>query len=223
MNEAKHSLFRVLRLDPTHPFARDLLEELQKKEVSVLISMSDVREQTALRAKAQEPIEDPEEVLRKLDEDWALGVLESRGPGLSLWTNHEHLKALEQVLLKQVSGSSLRERTDLAVGFLQMEMPSIAVAVLAPVKSEQLRAATLYAAALLQNGNAYECLAELEVALRDLELEPDLRREVLYLMARAREVLKQHDEAAVLYAEIVDYRDASFRLARLRPGTGGVR
>ena len=117
---------------------------------------------------------------------------------------------------------TVRERADLAVGFVQMELPSIAVSLLEPASALSGGFLALYCWALLQSHRALDCATLLEQRLRDEEVQGDVRRELEYLLARAREALGEAELSSELYRLLGDYRDSEARHSRLRsrPGRG---
>jgi hypothetical protein len=110
---------------------------------------------------------------------------------------------------------SIRDRADLAIGFLQMEMPEVAVSLLEPGAGLSGSYLAVYCAALLRSDRAFECASQLEARLRDEELKGDVRRELEYLLARARERLGEDVLACELFRLLSEYRDSAMRYRKL--------
>lgn len=215
-DEAKAALRRSLRLHPANILARRMLEEIQQKEFAELLA----RPPSVAPPGAVD--EDIATIIQSLDDDFALGLDEERASGGSLLASSESHAELASSVAAQSAAMTLRERADLAVGFLQMEMPAIAVSLLEPASTLAGGFLAVYCWALLQARRALDCASVLEQRLRDEGIEGDVRRELEYLLSRAREELGDVDPAIELYRLLGDYRDSVARLSRLRsrPGRG---
>ncbi|MBU6374444.1 MAG: hypothetical protein KGQ59_00455 [Bdellovibrionales bacterium] len=209
-DEAKVALHRALRLQGENLLAKKLLEEIRERELRELLEKPTKLEPTAVVE------EDILRVLHKLEEDWRLGLEIGESGRLSLLASNDAQADFIRCVLEQATSLSTRERADLAIGFLQMELPEVAISLLQPGSTQSGVGSALYCWALLQAGKAFECVSVLDVRLRDDSLSADVRREMEYLMARSREALGERRLALELYSALGDYRDSSSRRHRLQ-------
>lgn len=214
-DQAKQALHQALRYNPENKTAKMLLEEIQQRELETLLA----RPSPAATPETSE--EDIELILKKLDDDWNLGLLEDVSPRLTLVSTDEARRELVAAVERQAVGMTPRDRTDLAVAFLQMDMPEPAVSLLAPLASRMDAGAALYCRALLQAERAFDCAELLESRLRSEDVSGDLRTEMEYLLARARERLGEQKAALELYSALGGYRDSQHRKERLLRARGG--
>lgn len=125
-DEAKEALHRSLRHHSENRLAKKLLEEVHARELQELLNRPHRAEPSGV---VEEDIAD---VLKKLEEDWRLGLDTGEANGLSLLATHEAHRELARCASEQAATLSVRERADLAIGFLQMELPEIALSLLQP-------------------------------------------------------------------------------------------
>ncbi|MEN9723708.1 MAG: hypothetical protein RJB38_1694 [Pseudomonadota bacterium] len=210
-DQAKLALHRALVHQPSHPAARALLEEIQERELKKLL------EKPAPKHVAEE--DEAERVLQQLERDWQLGI-EADSGSASAWGPLRDQSALAESVAKQVARSSERERQDLAIGFLQMQLPEVALAILPALTTASAAYETIRCTALLGAGQALQCAVELEARLREEGLRPEERCEMEYLLARAQEQIGEWQSALQLFLLLGDYRDSSRWALRLRRAIG---
>jgi tetratricopeptide (TPR) repeat protein len=220
LEDAKKTLRRVLRMEPTSLAARDRLEEIQKIEIKKLLGQDENTGGGFLRAKKKklEPgLEDGEMVATALERE--LGP--EPGTEERFFTN----EADRQVFLKNLellcAGATPQDRIDLGIGFLEMEFYDVAIqmfrAALAAEPGER-RARSLLATTWVARGNGFEAMAEIEALVADQSAPESERIDYGYLAGRAQELL-QHFEMAVRWYRAVlqiepGYRDAEDRMRR---------
>ena len=122
---------------------------------------------------------------------------------------------LASAVSRQASDLSLQERVDLAIGFLQMEMAEISVSILEPESALPSVYLGIYCWGLLQARRAFDCISVIGSRLRDQEIQGEVRRELEYLLACAREQMGEIHLARELFALLGDYRDALDRVRKL--------
>ncbi|NDD92136.1 hypothetical protein EBZ37_08635 [bacterium] len=215
-DEAKEALHRSLRHHSENRLARKLLEEVHARELQELLDRPHRAEPSGIVE------EDVAGVLKKLEEDWHLGLDVGESSRLSLVASQEAHQELARCVSEQALTMSAREKADLAIGFLQMELPEIALSLLQSGSLHGGVTSALYCWALLQAGKAFECVSLLDVKLRDQNLSPEVRVEMEYLLARARENLGERRLALELYGALGEYRDSSSRKIRLQSQGEGL-
>jgi hypothetical protein len=209
-DQAKDALHRSIRHNPSNRVARRLLDQIQQRELETLLARPGVAQPTEVVD------EDVAEVVKRLDKDWGLGLEDLDVKSSSLLTSDELRRELATSVSRHIAGLSIRDRADLAVGFLQMEMPEVAVSLLEPGTGLSGGYLAVYCTSLLRADRAFECASHLEVRLRDEELKGDVRRELEYLLARARERLGENELACELFRLLADYRDSATRYRKLQ-------
>ncbi len=207
LEEAKRLLYRMLMLSPHYRKGRELLEQIRKYEIEHLYDSSP-------RAQAKTVLEDPDEVIRRLESD--LGIDESAGvldAGDRLWIYPPDLDA--------------RSSLDLGIAFFEMGCYRDAERELRHTIKQVLKetsdlgefglsATALLAESLILLGEAFDAKIVLEPVLSDPELLHEDKTCLFYLMGRVEESLGHPASAKGWYERVVQaeatFRDAEFRL-----------
>jgi tetratricopeptide (TPR) repeat protein len=220
LEDAKKTLRRVLRMEPTSLAARDRLEEIQKIEIKKLLGQDENTGGGFHRAKKKklEPgLEDGEMVATALERE--LGP--ELGTEERFFTNEADRQAFLKNLELLCAGATPQDRIDLGIGFLEMEFYDVAIqmfrAALAAEPGER-RARSLLATTWVARGNGFEAMVEIEALVADQSAPESERIDYGYLAGRAQELL-QHFEMAVRWYRAVlqidpGYRDAEDRMLR---------
>ncbi len=238
LEEAKRVLRRILLVDERHAPSRKLLEEIHERELKQMFASSGhtrpIRRPNARRGQDSAPVtsDDPDVVLDALDRELGLGLARQAAepPPLSLF------REFEAESPASVPGIGAQDRIDLGVAFFEMGFVELAIrqfefackAILVgpggPGSEDSLIAGTgLLARAQIEGGHAFQATLNIEPLLRDMEVSHAKKLELLYLMGRACEELKQPDQAALWYGQVgqldSEYRDVRARVQSLREKT----
>src|SRR5690606_32999938 len=138
-----------------------------------------------------------EEVLRKLDEDLGLG-LEGDTALPSLFQTRDSVRRFAEELEGSMKGAGPRDRMDMGIAFLEMDLPEIAVLQFAAAAGDpalRLGATCLMATAHLASGRPLEAVMVLEPMLTDQEIARAEKLDLIYVMGRAQEALGRREEA----------------------------
>jgi hypothetical protein len=208
--QAKDALHRSIRHNPSNRVARKLLGQIQQRELEALLARPGITEPSNVAP------EDVAEIIKQLDSDWSLGLDDLDVKSSSLLASGEVQRELARSIGRQASTMALRDRADLAVGFLQMEMPDVAVSLLEPAGGLSGGFLAVYCWALIRSGRAFECISVLELRLREEDLSAEVRTEWEYLLACARERLGEDALACELFRLLGNYRDSAGRYRRLK-------
>jgi tetratricopeptide (TPR) repeat protein len=234
LEDAKKVLRRILLADPGRITARKMLEEIHETELKQIFGDSDLPRRRPGTQPQHAVLEaSAETVLRGLDRDMALGMLDDRP---SLFRDREALEEFGARMDRDFSASPAEERIDLGIAFLEMGLPALAVhhfrAAVSKVSfapeaaldqsaetdgsSPLLVATGLLAYALITDGRAFDATLALQQVLNDVEIRRERKLELLYLMGRAFESLEKPDVARGWYAQAAEiephYRDLDERL-----------
>jgi hypothetical protein len=208
LEDARRTLFRILRLDPANSLARRFLEEIRDLEVKALLHSGGKTRATLTQVPRSSRVESTA-VLERLDADWRLGMQ----------PDPRDRQSCEKWLRKNIAaGAGTRELLDWAGALILMEQPELAAELLERQAraslDPQLRA--LLAQAHLLAGKPQEVRMICEAGLRDPGIAPEIRNELNYLRARALELLAERSEASAIYGALGSYRDSRFRLGELK-------
>ncbi|MEO7163283.1 MAG: hypothetical protein ABI041_10225, partial [Bdellovibrionia bacterium] len=239
VEDAKKILHQILIVDSTNKAALEALGGIQKEELKYLLREDPTPQRKRplernpqVKAKVQEL--DPEELMRKLDQDLGLGIFAQNVPvalasDLSLFQNPEEMEAFTLKLEKNLAGGNIQDWVDLGIAFLEMDFYQIAVRLFtgacrkidSEVLGEQSVSATgLLALALILLGRPFEAISKLQPLLRDVEIKADQKVELYYLMGRTYESLKKMDIALHFYQQVMKidarYRDVEYRVRNRR-------
>ncbi len=207
LEEAKRLLYRMLLHSPHYRKGRELLDQIGKFEIEHLYD-------TTPRTLGKIVLEDPDEVVRRLESD--LGLDEANGipeSGAEIWKHSIDLDA--------------RSSLDLGIAFFEMgcfqdagrELRHAIKQVLQEKSSlgeVGLSATALLAESLVLSCEAFGAKMVLEPVLSDSELLHEDKTCLYYLMGRAEESLGHSASAKGWYEKVVQtdpsFRDAEFRL-----------
>ena len=208
--EAKKILYRALILSPHFKKAQEILSQIQKKELDQILDSHP-------RPQAKSSFEDPDEVIRKLNDDLGLELgRESIDPHLENWNYSAELSG--------------KDHFDLGVAFFEMGCFRDAIRELQKsirvVRQEftdlgelGVSALALCAECFLGLNEAFEAKMILEPAISDAELQHEEKTPLYYLMGRVEEALGNRSEAKAWYGKVLltdsFYRDAAFRVKTL--------
>ncbi len=221
LEDAKKTLRRVLRMEPTNLAARDRLEEIQKIEIKRLLGQDEnVTGGGFLRAKKKKnapALDDGESVAIALERELGIqATAEERFFG-SDENRAEFVKNLEGLC----AGASVQDRVDLGIGFLEMELHEVAIQMFrAALQADpgDRRIRSLLATAWVAKGNGFEAIIEVEALVADQSAPPEEKVDYGYLAGRAQELLQNFELAARWYRAVLQiepgYRDAEDRMRR---------
>ena len=213
--EAKKILRQLLLRDRHDVEAQKLLEDIHGAELKQMFAPG---EPTSRKSYVNKGIDesslrvDSDQVLRALDREFDLGI--TRGS--------------TQTVFKQLEfevagvGATSRDRLDLAISFLEMELYAHATQLLKSV----IRAGdypevaiSLLAYVHLMNEEPYEVIEILQPFLNDMDIVEKNKVEFYYLMARANQSLGKKPEALGWYKQTLqvesNYRDCEDRIKQL--------
>jgi tetratricopeptide (TPR) repeat protein len=214
--EAKKLLRQILIQNQSDVEAQKILEEIHHSELKQIFGTSE----TGARKSYTQPAYDDsilrvdtDEILRSLDEEFELDV------------NAETSQGIFSNLSLSVAGSGPRDRIDLAISFLEMELYTHATQLLKAVILEGESAAqseiavSLLAYGHLMNNRPFETISVLQPFINDVEVCPENRMEFYYLMGRAHQTLGRKSEALGWYLHVQQieptYRDTFERIKQL--------
>jgi tetratricopeptide (TPR) repeat protein len=228
LEDAKKTLRRVLRLEPTSLSARDRLEEIQKIEIKRLLGQDDGSTGGGgfVRAKKKsEPLlEDGESVAAALERD--LGP--SPGSEEHFFADEAERAAFHANLERLCADATAQDRIDLGIAFLEMELYDVAIRMFRAAAADEpsaRRARALLATAYVANGNGFEAMIEIEALVADQAAPPEEKVDYGYLAGRAQEALGNFGAASRWYRAVLQiepgYRDAEGRLRRSLKMAGG--
>lgn len=228
--ESKKVLRKILVADPSHVPSRQLLSEIHDLELKQLVSSEE--ERSPIRYRRREEREgrsgsgagstsaEVEQVIRDLDRDLKLGLLETA-------KDQENSRSYTAWMDEELSDLSPQDRIDIGIAFLEMGLVDIAVQQFRgalsrmPFDSEaegRLSATALLAYALILEGRPLDAVMELEPLLRDTSIRNEEKIEFMYLMGRAYESLRKPDLAMLWFDQVraIDpaYRDVQVRRRR---------
>ncbi len=225
--DAKRLLRKIILVDPSSVAARKMLDQIHETELRQIFGDTDPGPRRPL-GKRTEKVQEirAELVMQELDRDLKLGVFE----GLSLFKEPGALAELASVLDREYEGARPVDRLDIGIAFLEMEVFDIAIRQFrvavrdlasnpdAATVDLMVSATSLLAYSLIQGGKAFEATIELQGLLRDSELMPERKLELIYLMGRAHEALSKPELARQWYEQAAEidpgYRDLYEKLRR---------
>jgi tetratricopeptide (TPR) repeat protein len=212
LDEAKKILHRIIISHPSYAKASMLLKEIQKTELDHILNRSHA-------SSDRKKLEDPENILRKLEADLGISI-DSRMVALD--STQEHwIHSMEL-------GS--RERLDLAIAFFEMgcyrdaDRELIEALRIFRVENSSLDESgvsivALRAESLIRLEEAFEAKMFLAPILNEPEISHELKLPLYYLAARSEELLGGRAEAKAWLQKVMDidplFRDANFRIRLL--------
>jgi hypothetical protein len=235
--DAKKLLHHLLIRDPGNVAAQKALEELQEKELAQIFGEGEVRRSYQKKDRLPEEV-NVEAVIRSLDQDLDLGLFSlfeddaASSPGrLSLFRDEKLLADFGARVEKDLAGSAVRDWIDLGIGFLEMEIYSIAARLFTgairrvdPVSSDakelMISGVSLLGLSYILMDLPHQAISNIQPVLRDSEIKFEDKIELYYLMGRSYEILKKNDLVRGFYEQVreidASYRDVAYRLAKLR-------
>ena len=234
--DAKRELRQILIKNPDHLEAQKLLQHMNEAELKNALEGNWVQPRLS-PLKSSEDFEDVEGLMHRLDAELELGIFtETSSPvklnQLSLFQDQALLQEYGTQLEKELSQASPKDWIDLGIGFLEMELSSLAIRLFAGAQRQaekedeasskdlRLSATSLLALALLQEGKPYEAYSQIQPLLHDLDLSMEKKVELYYLVGRSFESMRKYEIAQEFYSQVMKidpkYRDTSNRLHRNR-------
>jgi len=223
--DAKKLLHRILIFDPHHFAAHELLKEIHEEELKQIFGESGRRGIRKPGTGPEAAAIDSDAVMRKLDEDLGLGVLSLNQ--MSIFGDRKSVDKFCQKLERDLASHSPRDRMDVGVAFLEMDLFDVAERQFAAVIRELsldpspeaqrllVSATALSGLALILGGRPFEAASLLDSVLRNSEIRAEEKTELLYLMGRAHEGMGKPRLASGFYRQVQEidpgYRDVSER------------
>ncbi|MFZ9595031.1 MAG: hypothetical protein ACO3A2_03035 [Bdellovibrionia bacterium] len=225
ISDAKKVLHQVLMVDPNYRPAMDLMVTLQQRELKQIFSGAPLqrrlsaREEQTRATPSPTHADDPDLLLRKLDEDFDLGLLVAptvSSSGARWSENLASAQTLDEAreaphLERQLFSSDPQDWMDVGIAFFEMELFTLAChffdqshkkAGSAMNGPARLASACLTAETLLRLGRPFEVLSRLQPLLRESEFPMEARIEVYYWLARAHQSIGQERLATQFYQEV---------------------
>lgn len=230
IDDAKRVLRKILIGDPGNAPAKHMLNDILDRELKQLFgSGAPARRKFSSGPAAEVDLAqiDPEGLMKGLDRDLELGLFEA-GPG-PLTESRAGAEALASSVEVQLKGASPRDRIDIGIGFLELGMPELAAKQFQhahrlsdPEDASSLwhSASALLAQAQILCDRAHEAVEIIQHALRSPVASYEEKLELVYLMGRANEKLRNLPAAHGWYRLVSEmdsiYRDVQDRIARTR-------
>ena len=231
--EAKKVLRQLRIRNPGELRARDMLEEIHAAELRQIFG-----EDHAPRARKRDAAAeiDPDEVLAGLDRDLQLKLEEDNRPLSPLFDDEKSIQEYADRLDRELAGLGGRDRIDLGIAFLEMNLFEVAIRQFRAAHRAFLQdpsahardllvCAGLIAHATIAAGRAFEATMQIQSILRDSDVPLEDKLDFIYLMGRAYEQLGKADVAAQWYVQVrkIDphYRDTVRRLKLIEEGAAG--
>ncbi len=232
LEEAKKVLRKIILADPHHVGARQRLDEIHEAELKQIFGSEDRRrrilgDDADAALSGESPAENADDVMRRLNRDLALGMLEEdiEQPllaELSLFQNADEMEKFVARVDRDLANAKPSDRIDMGIAFLEMgfyEFAARQFRVAAQEPSVVTQASALLAHALIASGRAFDATLVLETVIMDSELKPEEKIDFLYLMGRAHERLGQRSVALAWYRQAYEldpkYRDVNERIQTL--------
>jgi tetratricopeptide (TPR) repeat protein len=217
--EAKQILRQLLLRDRNNLDAQKLLEEIHASELKQMFAPG---ERAARKSFVNRGIDesalrvDSDQILRALDQEFDLGMGFGGGRPKSVTVFNKLELEVAGV------GATARDRLDLAISFLEMDLYTHATQLLKSViRSGEYPeiAISLLAYCHLMNEEPYETIEVLQPYLNDMDIVERDKVEFYYLMARANQSLGKKPEALGWYRQTTqveaNYRDCEERIKQL--------
>ncbi|MGK5087784.1 hypothetical protein WDW86_09515 [Bdellovibrionota bacterium FG-2] len=236
VEDAKKILRKLLRSDTEKKgntvAVREMLDRIQKTELDELIRGNG---QLRARFRSLGPLEkgalsevDSEALMRKLDQDFGLGLFPDRtseqsSHPLALFGSQEAMDQFATKLEGDLKDASVQDRLDVGIAFLEMGLYILAgrqfEAAIRIGHPPSMPALALLSYAWLLAERPFEAIGVLQPHLGKTELTQEEKLEFFYLMGRAHESLHKLESAFFWYQKIQEmdyhYRDVSERMDRL--------
>ena len=234
--DAKRELRQILMRDPGFLEAQKLLDQMNEAELKSVLEGHSLSSRSGHSVTSEEAW-DAEVLMRRLDAELELGIFTDAPPSVklsqfSMFQDQTLLQEYVESLEKELAQAEPKDWIDLGIGFLEMELSSIAIRLFAGAqkraeKSEEalsrdllLSATSLLALTLLQEGKPYEAFSQLQPLLHDLDISIEKKVELYYLVGRSFEAMRKFEMAQEFYSQVIKidpkYRDTSNRLHKDR-------
>lgn len=247
-DEAKQILRRILIADPHFVPARTALDEIHARELKQIFSEQAPAPSREMASSAQSSMdileslggisllsgaEDAEEALFATDD----------GPARRLIGSPDAMQKFCIDLESRLNNPDNRDRIDMGIGFLEMGLGEVALDQFERVRkrivsewldqsppsdlrhmpiaaqSELVSVVCLIAVTHLRSRRPFDASLVLQALLRDLEIDVELKTDVLYLLGRAAEQMDRRKDALEWFIQAdrleSGYRDTVARMARL--------
>ncbi|MGE0614317.1 MAG: tetratricopeptide repeat protein [Bacteriovoracia bacterium] len=227
IEEAKRTLWRILRDDASHVVARELLEEIHELELKQLFDENSPRRERRGRRRGEPEHWDTESIIAELDESLGL-QLDDGGDTLlaQLFKDDRDVREFKRRLDEDLASLAAPERLDVGIAYFQMGLPDIAFAQFDAVRKTSTDgdliyiSTTLVAQAQLAMRKPFEALVSLEAFLGSSDLSSDQKLNLYYLMGVAHQQIGSAPEAMSCFEWVAHadprYRDVQDRLNQLR-------
>jgi len=223
LEEAKKVLRKILLREPSNISAQKKLSDIHDTELRQIFGSDQTQVRYAPGKTAPAPTVSSDEVMKKLDRDFSLGIFDLNGEELSpaeaIFDSERDMIKFADRLDRNHAGSSARDRLDLGVGFLEMGFYTLAQRQFqAASQAEELRVPALILEAYCEiaSSQAFAASLKLEALARESELILDEKLEIFYLLGRAYEKLEKKHEALAWFQQTSalnpKYRDVHERL-----------
>lgn len=224
--EAKKVLRQLLLADAESEEPRALLEQIHEAELRQMFGSAEPAVRKSFTSSYDESIldADSDEIVRLLDRDLGIDCKE-----ISFFSDERLLAEFADKVDREV-GEFSTDRTDLAIGFIEMGLYSVAIRLVqsllvAEDEALRLNVSALAGYAHLLNSEPYRTIGVLAPVLSDGEIDQSRKTECFYLMGRAEQMLGSHAKAMGWYFQAqsneTDYRDISQRIAHCKSAMAG--
>ena len=218
-DEAKKVLRRVLRRDPSIAKAKELLLQIQEREIQELLA-SDSRSSQRFGSPSDGGEDTPAAIVESLDRELRLNLDRSEARAVpDLFPDTVAESAYVRRVLEAASKLAPKDVMDLGVAHLEMGLYGVAKAVFEElVKFEEHRVSGMYllGLALIHGNECVEATIRLEPLVRDLTLSEQQKADFLYMMGLAFERLGERIKARDFYRRVFllnpRYRDVMEKL-----------
>lgn len=209
LEDAKKIARKLVRQDPHHFKAQDLLEKIQVQEFEHILRSDSI-------GKKQES-EQPEIIISFLERDLHIDLQKPAHQLIpDLFKNYAAYHQYRDAIVRQVQDLDPRFGFDLGVAFLEMGLLHVAQGIFEfLVKKEKwiLPASYLLAYTLILNGKSIEATLLVEPIVRDYDVAIEVKIDFLYLMGFAFEKLEDSKKAKDFYKRVFlinpKYRDVA--------------
>jgi tetratricopeptide (TPR) repeat protein len=217
IDDAKATLRKVMKLDPGNLTARDRLAEIQSIEIKRLLGGEEAERPSFLKTRKKTEEKTPEELLLTLEKEIGPG----KDPESELFGDEAGIQRFLKSVERASERASPQDRIDLGIGFLEMGLYEAAVRQFREASKDLelgKKARGLLAFALLERGDAFDAMIELEALIADQEASAEEKIDFGYMAGLAQEKLGHYADAARWYRAVTGietgYRDAQSRLFR---------
>jgi tetratricopeptide (TPR) repeat protein len=201
--EAKKVLRRVLRRAPGNVKAKDLLLQIQNREIQELLSDNRVSQKLRGESTTQDP--GVNDVIASLEKDLRLNLDKSDAPAVSLFADAPAEAAYMRQVRKAVDGLQPRDAMDMGIAHMEMGLYGPAKEIFEElIKYDEFKISGMYllCTSLIHGGQCVEATIRLEPLVRDLTMPENYKADFLYLMGQAFESLGESLKAREYYRRV---------------------